>query len=102
MKKKKKEEDIEKKKELKELSLKYKSKGVTDKTIKVLSILNESFKSKDEEELSLDSMLVGRKPLTAARTFFEILVLTSKDLIDVYQETPYDDIKIKKTDQFLN
>jgi cohesin complex subunit SCC1 len=95
-----KEENDKKKKEFKELSIKYKSKGVTERTIKVLSLLNETFNETKEDDLSLESMLKGRKATVAAKTFFEILVLTSKDLIDVYQEKPYNDIIIKKTDEF--
>lgn len=42
-------------------------------------------------------MLKGRTRSTAAKCFFEILVLKSKDIIETKQTQPYGDIIISKS-----
>jgi len=70
--------------------------GVTERTVKVLAMLEEGFNQTGSDELSLTEMLKGRKRQTAARCFYETLVLKSKGLIDVSQEKPFAEIKIIK------
>ncbi|KAF0985004.1 hypothetical protein FDP41_000043 [Naegleria fowleri] len=72
--------------------------GVTERTVKVLAMLEEGFKQADTDTLSLSEMLKGRKRQTAARCFYETLVLKSKGLIDVSQSEPFGEILIKKVD----
>lgn len=72
--------------------------GVTDRTVKVLSMLEEGFKQADSDSLSLTEMLKGKKRQTAARCFYETLVLKSKGLIDVSQSEPFGEIVINKVE----
>ncbi|KAG2370631.1 hypothetical protein C9374_005983 [Naegleria lovaniensis] len=72
--------------------------GVTERTVKVLAMLEEGFKQADTDTLSLTEMLQGRKRQTAARCFYETLVLKSKGLIDVAQSEPFGEILIRKVD----
>jgi chromatin segregation and condensation protein Rec8/ScpA/Scc1 (kleisin family) len=81
------------------LAKEYKGKGITDKTLKVLGLLKESFK--DQQELSVEAMLMGRKRNVAAKYFFELLVLQSKGIINTEQEEPFGDIILSKTEQFV-
>jgi len=72
--------------------------GLTDRTKKMHGFLNNSFKEKNE--LGYLSMVSGKPRKTVVGTFFEILVLKSRNIIDVKQSTPYGDILITKTDAF--
>lgn len=85
------------KEELK-LSEKYKGTGITDKTIKCFMVLEEALKEK--EKVSLGNLLAGRKRETAAKFFFECLVMKGKKLIDVQQEDPEEEIYLGKPNTF--
>lgn len=89
-------ESARKRQEMQELRTKLSNKGITERTLNVYSLFNESFKTKDT--LSFDDLLQGRKKGTAAKCFYELLMLKSKDLIDVKQEEPFGDITITKTE----
>ncbi|CAI8595754.1 unnamed protein product [Vicia faba] len=54
------------------------------------------------EDFSLNKMLEGKTRKIAARMFFEVLVLKTHDLIDVYQEEPYGDVSFKLTPTLSN
>lgn len=45
----------------------------------------------------VNNFIRGKKAHTVAGTFFELLVLKTKDHIDLKQEAPYADILISKT-----
>ncbi|MCO5555208.1 hypothetical protein L7F22_008752 [Adiantum nelumboides] len=63
--------------------------------------LKEKFEARDMDEqrrLSLDSIVKGRGRKEAARMFFEILVLRSKDFIKVEQHDGVSEILIHPTD----
>ncbi|ESW21067.1 hypothetical protein PHAVU_005G038800 [Phaseolus vulgaris] len=49
----------------------------------------------DLSDLSLNRILEGKTRHTAARMFFEVLVLQTNRLVDVKQEEPYGDISLK-------
>ena len=61
--------------------------------------LEKSFKN-DDEELVYQDLVRNKKRSTVAQTFFECLVLKSRNVIDLHQEQPYGDIIISKTDSF--
>jgi hypothetical protein len=52
------------------------------------------------EEQSFNALFKGLKKKRVAQSFFELLVLKSKDYIDLKQSQPYGDITIKKTEKF--
>lgn len=58
--------------------------------------LDRSFGT-DKEVLPYLAMIEGKKRKTVVGTFFEILVLRSKGIINVEQREPYGDINITKT-----
>lgn len=60
--------------------------------------LEKSFK--ESEELSYQKLVENRKRSTVAQTFFELLVLKSRNIIDLKQEQPYGEILITKTENF--
>mmetsp|Transcript_10467 Transcript_10467/g.18864 ORF Transcript_10467/g.18864 Transcript_10467/m.18864 type:complete len:684 (-) Transcript_10467:644-2695(-) len=76
------------------------------RTKKMCLLLNEKMKESENEntilftELGATPQSINRR--TAARSFYEILALSSKKVIQVEQTHAYDDIKIVKTDQFSN
>mmetsp|Transcript_36757 Transcript_36757/g.87326 ORF Transcript_36757/g.87326 Transcript_36757/m.87326 type:complete len:682 (+) Transcript_36757:236-2281(+) len=45
--------------------------------------------------VGLNRLLAGKSRLDASRWFFEMLVLKSKDYVDLEQRAPYEDIKVK-------
>jgi len=73
--------------------------GVTNNTVRVISLLKEQFK--DREKLSVQSMLEGKSKKTAAQYFFEILVLKSRDIIQVEQGEPFSEILLSKSEKFV-
>ncbi|KAL9643587.1 hypothetical protein ABK040_010200 [Willaertia magna] len=72
--------------------------GVTDRTLRILAMLQEGFKRTESDELSLTDMIRGRKKNIAAKCFYETLVLKSKGLIDVEQNVPYGEIRVMKVE----
>ena len=82
-----------------ELRKTYTDKSMTDRTGKVLNIFNETFKTQDE--INLNKMVAGKKRITAARCFYEVLVLKTKNFIDVKQDAPYEDITIRKVSAYV-
>ncbi|KAL9157375.1 hypothetical protein ABFS82_08G001200 [Erythranthe guttata] len=52
---------------------------------------------KDEEVLNLLQLLTRKTKKESARFFYEILVLKTRDCIDVQQENSYDDILLRET-----
>ncbi|CAL0326279.1 unnamed protein product [Lupinus luteus] len=52
------------------------------------------------EDLNLNKILEGKTRKLSARMFFEILVLKNHGLIDIQQEEPYGDIRLKLTLSF--
>ncbi|KAJ1696566.1 hypothetical protein LUZ63_005078 [Rhynchospora breviuscula] len=60
---------------------------------------SELKRQNQESCLSLEQMLEGKKRKTCARFFYETLMLKGRGMIDVKQESPYEDIKISVTPQ---
>jgi len=97
------EEELERERELREKSKRdqeelrrtYTDKSMTERTLKVMNIFNETFKT--QSEIDLNKMVAGKKRITAARCFYEVLVLKTKNFIDVKQDAPYADITITKS-----
>ncbi len=54
----------------------------------------------DKQSLDYNAMIVGKKRKTVVGTFFELLVLKSRDIIDVKQDEPYGRIIITKAPDF--
>jgi cohesin complex subunit SCC1 len=100
------EEEMARERELRERSRRdqeelrrtYVESGITDRTLKVMNIFNEAFKA--QTEINLNKMIEGKKRITAARCFYEVLVLKTKNFIDVRQESPYADIVIRRGARF--
>lgn len=68
------------------------------RTIKMREFLGKSFG--DDDKISYTNLIAGKKRHTAAGTFFELLVLKTKNYIDIEQRAPYEEIFIKKTEFF--
>ncbi|CAK0784792.1 hypothetical protein CVIRNUC_007996 [Coccomyxa viridis] len=51
--------------------------------------------------ISLDGMVEGRTRVDACRWFFEVLVLKSRDYVELEQPKPYGDISIRPTSRLL-
>lgn len=65
--------------------------------------LEKSFdNAEDDDKLSYQTLVEGKKRSTAAQTFFELLVLKSRDIISLEQNEPYGEIFISKTDKFTS
>eukprot|EP00656_Telonema_subtile_P000938 TRINITY_DN10448_c0_g1_i2.p1 TRINITY_DN10448_c0_g1~~TRINITY_DN10448_c0_g1_i2.p1 ORF type:complete len:379 (+),score=121.96 TRINITY_DN10448_c0_g1_i2:216-1352(+) len=78
--------------------------GFTSRTRAVLSSLQTNFESK--QELSLKTFVGAQlsknkasQKRVAAQTFYEMLVLRSRDLLSLEQDAPYSDISIAPTEQ---
>lgn len=73
--------------------------GWSSRTKNVANYLQAVFKGADgvdaPSDLSLDDTLKGRGRREAARMFFEMLVLKSKDYVDLEQSEPYGSVRIK-------
>eukprot|EP00742_Colponemidia_sp_Colp-10_P004357 GILJ01004649.1.p1 GENE.GILJ01004649.1~~GILJ01004649.1.p1 ORF type:complete len:570 (-),score=150.44 GILJ01004649.1:162-1871(-) len=72
----------------------------SQRSAKMLQLLQSELKGKTKT-LSLNSLTAGKDRKTAAGSFFELLVLKTRDFIDVEQREPFGDIKIKKTAKFF-
>lgn len=89
--------------EMRQLKRKFADKQFTDRTIKVAMLLRENLRSTPAptDTLNLLEMLQGRKKSTAARCFYEVLVLKSQSLVTVDQPEHYGDIFIGRTDEIM-
>lgn len=72
--------------------------GLTERTKKMHKFLTNNFREK--EELNYLQMISGKNRKTVVGTFFELLVLKSRGIVDLKQSAPYGDILISKTDTF--
>lgn len=72
---------------------------ITKRTQQMMANLRAGFK--DADELSYQGITEGRPRRTAAAVFFELLVLKTKDYVDVEQPEPYADITIRPTELLL-
>ncbi|KAK9272639.1 hypothetical protein L1049_003015 [Liquidambar formosana] len=74
--------------------------GWSVRTRKVARYLRGSFlnrkKQRKEEVLNLLQVLEGRTRKESARLFYEILVLKSNGIVDVKQDTAYEDVLMQK------
>ncbi|OMO98737.1 hypothetical protein COLO4_13736 [Corchorus olitorius] len=78
--------------------------GWSTRTRMVAKCLQKSFlnhrKRGKEEKVNLSKLLGGRTKKASARLFYEILVLKSKGLVDVRQDTAFGDILVLKAPQW--
>mmetsp|Transcript_638 Transcript_638/g.2253 ORF Transcript_638/g.2253 Transcript_638/m.2253 type:complete len:514 (-) Transcript_638:125-1666(-) len=75
-------------------------KSVTKRTLTMHKFLTKNFAS--QESLSYFELVKNKKRSTAAQMFFELLVLKTRDCVDVAQETPYGDIKVTKNQEHFD
>ncbi|KAF5195238.1 Sister chromatid cohesion 1 protein [Thalictrum thalictroides] len=79
--------------------------GWSHRTRKVAGFLRKSFLDRKEcgntEPLNLNPVLNNKTKKESARLFYEILVLKSRGLVDVKQDTPYDDICLLSTPKLV-
>jgi len=73
--------------------------SVSSRTTKILTFLTSQM-TPQKTELSFFELVKDKKRKTVAGTFFELLVLKSKDRIQVKQPVPYADITITKGKNF--
>jgi len=71
----------------------------SEKTQKILKFLDTTF-GKDQTVLRLNELIQNKSRRTVAGTFFQLLVLKSRNFIELQQEQPYSDITITKADKF--
>jgi len=80
--------------------------GWSSRTKNVATYLQAVFKAEKgadaPTELSLDDTLKGRGRREAARMFFEMLVLKSKDYVDLEQSEPYGSVRIKPQESLFS
>lgn len=69
-------------------------KSVTKRTLTMHKFLTKNFEQK--EKLQYFDLVKNKKRSTAAQMFFELLVLKTRDCVDVTQDSPYGDITITK------
>ena len=69
---------------------------LTARATRVMRFLENEFADKRTDQLSLLSILEGRKRRTAATSFQEVLVLASKGYIEVEQRGAWSDINIQR------
>ncbi|KAJ2790668.1 Required for respiratory growth protein 9 mitochondrial, partial [Coemansia linderi] len=68
--------------------------GYSKNTIRAIHILDAACTPEREEPLSYQGVAGGARRGDAVKLFFELLVLKSKDFIDVQQVAPFEDILI--------
>lgn len=77
-------------------------KGWSVRTRGVASRLQQVFREGGEEKsVPLEGLLEGYGRKTAAKMFFEVLVLKTSNYIDVKQEEPYGNVDLKPTPQLM-
>ncbi|ELP93551.1 cohesin subunit rad21, putative [Entamoeba invadens IP1] len=80
-----------------------KQKTVTDswtmRSAKIHNFLKKAMG--DKKEMSYKTFVEGKRRKPVVGCFFELLVLKTQGVIDLEQQTPYDDIVIKQTNTFL-
>lgn len=67
------------------------------RTAKALQFLRQRM---TEESLSFNSLVAGKRKQIAATTFFELLVLRSRNAVHLSQDKPYGDINITRAERF--
>ena len=79
----------------------YSQTNWSERTQKVLNSLKLKFDAEPDQPLQY-SKLAGRSRRTAAVCLFELLVLKTRDFIEVDQEEPFGDITVTPTDKLLD
>lgn len=69
------------------------------RTQKMMANLRTGFEA--QEELSFNDMTHKKSRRTAAACLFELLVLKTKDFVQIQQDEPYGDIIVRPTDRLL-
>lgn len=67
---------------------------LTSRTAKMIGTLRTGFASTGNKSLSYNTMTQNKTRRTAAACLFELLVLKSKDYVDVNQDSAYSDITV--------
>eukprot|EP01117_Protostelium_nocturnum_P004313 TRINITY_DN1570_c0_g1_i1.p1 TRINITY_DN1570_c0_g1~~TRINITY_DN1570_c0_g1_i1.p1 ORF type:complete len:432 (+),score=110.42 TRINITY_DN1570_c0_g1_i1:75-1370(+) len=71
----------------------------TERTKKIHAFLDKTFTA-DVDEISYLKLVEGKTRKVVVGTFFELLVLKSRDIISLKQPKAYGDIQVFKTDHF--
>lgn len=83
-------EELEKiSKEDKKFKEKYLKMGLTENSIKILAILNESA---ENNIVKFNKLIEGKDRKIGSHIFYELLVLTNKKLVNIKQDEQNDDI----------
>jgi len=72
----------------------------SERTRKMHKFLDKTFYEERVDQLHYFDMIQDKRRKVVVGTFFELLVLKSRGIIDVHQEAPYSDIIITKTEEF--
>jgi cohesin complex subunit SCC1 len=72
--------------------------GLSDRTKRMHKFLSNTFNQQPESaELSYNQLIEGKARRTVVGTFFELLVLKTRNVVDLKQKEPYGDILVFKT-----
>ncbi|KAJ1533740.1 sister chromatid cohesion protein 1 [Nowakowskiella sp. JEL0078] len=87
-------DDEQKVQEESEESVEGFGKGFSKSTVRAIGLLKENFANNNQKELLFDNLMGKSNRSETVRMFFELLVLKTRNMINVNQEKPFSDIKI--------
>lgn len=73
---------------------------MTRRTVKMIEMLREGFE--EEETLSYNELTRGKSRSTAAACLYELLILKTKDFVQIEQMAPFADITVTPAAELLN
>jgi cohesin complex subunit SCC1 len=77
-------------------------RGLAERQVARASGGGGGVRSAKADIVGLNRLVAGKKRLDASRWFFEMLVLKSKDYVELEQKEPYGDIKIRAGAKLLS
>lgn len=77
----------------------YEAGHMTRRTAKMIEMLREGFEA--ESELSFNDLTRGKTRRTAAACLFELLVLKTKDFVQLQQDAPFADITVTPAPEIM-
>ena len=78
----------------------YEQDHLTRRTVKMMSQLRAGFEV--ASELSYNDLTRNKSRRTAAACLFELLVLKTKDYVEIVQEAPFADITVTPTELLMS
>ena len=78
----------------------YEQDHLTRRTVKMMSQLRAGFEVADE--LSYNDLTRNKSRRTAAACLFELLVLKTKDYVEIVQDAPFADITVTPTQLLMS